>query len=70
MYHFFIGIDISKKDFVLSIVGQPKTITFQNNLTGFRRLLRKFPQQLKSGFVVLETTGGYDMLYSVVSQSG
>jgi transposase len=60
MYHNFIGIDISKNDFVVAIHGSKKTFRYLNNSKGFNDLLEKHPILKDNSFVVLETTGGYE----------
>ncbi|WP_244947446.1 IS110 family transposase [Allofrancisella inopinata] len=60
MYHNFIGIDISKNDFVVAIHAKKKTFKYLNNLTGFDELLSDHPILKDNSFVVLETTGGYE----------
>jgi len=60
MYHNFIGIDISKKDFAIAIHGNKKTSKLDNNLEGFEMLLENYPIITNNCLVVLETTGGYE----------
>ena len=60
MYHNFIGIDISKNDFVVAIHSDKKTFKYLNNSKGFNELLEKHPILKNNSFVVLETTGGYE----------
>ncbi|APC91943.1 MULTISPECIES: IS110 family transposase [Francisella] len=60
MYHNFIGIDISKNDFVVAIHGKKKTFKYLNNLTGFDEFLSDHPILKDKSFVVVETTGGYE----------
>lgn len=60
MYHNFIGIDISKADFAVSVYGDKKVSKFANNLEGFEELLEDTPVIAENTLVVLETTGGYE----------
>ncbi|MEY8701967.1 IS110 family transposase, partial [Francisella philomiragia] len=60
MYHNFIGIDISKNDFVVAVHGNKKAFKYLNNSEGFDELLEKHPILKDNSFVVLETTGGYE----------
>ena len=60
MYHNFVGIDISKNDFVVAIHGSKKTFKYLNNCKGFNDLLEKHPILKDNSLVVLETTGGYE----------
>lgn len=60
MYHNFVGIDISKNDFVVAIFGKKKTFKYLNNSKGFNDLLEKHPILKDNSLVVLETTGGYE----------
>ena len=53
-----VGVDVSKQKLDVSFDGQ-STISFENNLTGFKRLLKALEN--KSGArVVMEATGGYE----------
>src|SRR5258708_20786673 len=61
MYHFFIGIDISKNDFVVAKQGDKKSISYPNNKKGFLHFCKDFKQQLPLSLVILETTGGYEI---------
>ncbi len=60
MYQKFIGIDIGKDDFYVAIFGQTKVTSYPNNDTGFAQFCKEHKLQLAAGFVVLETTGGYE----------
>lgn len=59
-YHRFIGIDISKTDFVIAIHGQKITKSYPNDLQGWQSFLNE-SQELSKDLVVLETTGGYEL---------
>lgn len=61
MYHFFIGIDISKDNFVVAKHGDKKAINYPNNKNGFLHFYKDFKQQLPQSLVILETTGGYEI---------
>jgi len=61
MYHFFIGIDISKDSFVVAKHGDKKSTNYPNNKKGFLHFCKDFKQQLPQSLVVLETTGGYEI---------
>ena len=61
MYQNFIGIDISKHDFVIAMFGDTNGHTFDNSLEGFELFFEQFEQYLIDSLVVLETTGGYEM---------
>ncbi|OIN84690.1 IS110 family transposase [Francisella sp. TX07-6608] len=60
MYHNFVGIDISKNDFVIAIYGSKKNFKYLNNSKGFNDLLDKHPILKDNSLVVLETTGVYE----------
>ncbi|AEB26976.1 hypothetical protein FNFX1_1555 [Francisella cf. novicida Fx1] len=60
MYHNFIGIDISKNDFVIAVHRNKKAFKYLNNPKGFNELLKEHPILKNNSFVVLETTGGYE----------
>lgn len=61
MYHNFIGIDISKNDFVTAYHGSLTTHIFENTPDGFIAFYKEYKSLLTDAFVVLETTGGYEM---------
>ena len=61
MYHFFIGIDISKDTFVVAQQGAKKSITYANDKKGFIKFCKEYRQLLLKGLVILETTGGYEI---------
>ncbi|HVY53337.1 MAG TPA: IS110 family transposase [Gammaproteobacteria bacterium] len=61
MYHFFIGIDISKDSFVVAVHGTNKAVSFANNGKGFIKFYKENKHTLSKALVVLETTGGYEM---------
>jgi transposase len=59
-YLAFIGIDIGKYEFVAAEYNAKKTQTYQNNESGWYDFFRNYFNLIKSGLVVLETTGGYE----------
>jgi len=61
MYQHFIGIDISKSDFVVALNQSDEVSRFMNDKKGFRAFYKAFKDKLKEGLVVLETTGGYEL---------
>jgi transposase len=61
MYHFFIGIDISKDNFVVAKHGEKKSLNYLNNEKGFLQFCEDFKQQLPLSLIILETTGGYEI---------
>lgn len=61
MYQYFIGIDISKHEFVVAVHGNNKAQTYSNNPAGFEKFFLAYESVLKKGLVVLETTGGYEL---------
>lgn len=61
MYHFFIGIDISKDSFVAVEHGVKKATHYPNNKKGYSHFCKDFKQQLPRSLVVLEATGGYEI---------
>ena len=57
----FIGIDVSKNWFDVALAsGSQKARRFANTTEGIACLCAAFANQLKTGFVVLEATGGYE----------
>lgn len=61
IYHNFIGIDISKYDFVVAVFANNKTKSFPNNQTGWQDFIKDYASLLAQSLVVLEITGGYEM---------
>ncbi len=61
MYHNFIGIDISKYDFVTSHYGSSSIHTFENTPEGFIAFYKEYEPLLSNALIVLETTGGYEV---------
>lgn len=61
VYQIFIGVDISKKDFVVAREGHDKTETYENNPAGWLAFQGKWMTSPQETMVVLEATGGYEM---------
>jgi transposase len=61
LYHNFVGIDISKKDFVVAVHSDNKVKTYDNNNTGWQNFAQEYGEILSHALVVLETTGGHEM---------
>lgn len=60
-YHNFIGIDIGKFNFVVSVHNHKETKEFENNPHGIDSFLQNYQSILSSSLCILETTGGYEM---------
>ena len=68
-YTFNIGIDISKKKLDISFNAN-ETASYDNNLTGFKQLLKQIVNK-KTTRVVMEATGGYERpLVSFLQEHG
>lgn len=61
MYNNFIGIDIGKLTFVVAVHEKKKIREYENNLEGIEDFLKDYNSLLAKSFIVLETTGGYEM---------
>jgi transposase len=61
VYKNFIGIDIGKLSFVVAIYGSKKVREYENNPEGMGDFLKDYQTKLPNSFIVLETTGGYEM---------
>lgn len=70
LYNNFIGIDIGKFNFVVSLY-QGNTITeYENSAYGIMLFIQDHADILSNSLCVLETTGGYELeiLYSLIAQ--
>jgi transposase len=67
IYHNFIGIDIGKFSFVVSIHGQKTTSEYENSSAGIGQFFEEYQEFLPNSLTILETTGGYELalLYSL-----
>lgn len=70
LYHQFIGIDIGKWEFVTNINGKNSTNTYTNNIEGFALFYQEHEAILRDALVVLEVTGGYNVLNAFLSSKG
>lgn len=61
MYNHFIGIDIGKLSFVVTIYKSKEVRDYENSPEGISNFLKDYRAMLPNAFVVLETTGGYEM---------
>ena len=61
MYQKFIGIDIGKLDFFVSVYGAREVKTYANSAEGFLLFNEDYQSVLSQGLAILETTGGYEM---------
>jgi transposase len=61
VYNNFVGIDIGKLTFVVAVHGSKKIREYDNNLEGIGDFLKDYGSLLAKSFIILETTGGYEM---------
>jgi transposase len=61
MYNNFIGIDIGKFEFVVSLNCSKQVSTFSNTETGIKEFIKAYEAPLADGLSVLEATGGYEL---------
>ncbi len=61
VYNNFVGIDIGKLTFVVGVHGQKSIREYENNVEGIEHFLKDYRSMLPKSFIVLETTGGYEM---------
>ncbi len=59
-YHNFIGIDIGKFSFVVSVYNNKETREFENNSEGIIKFLEHYNSIVEGSLCILETTGGYE----------
>lgn len=60
-YTNFIGIDVGKFNFVVSVHGKNKVEEYANTPCGIKSFLKDYRPLLPISLCVLETTGGYEM---------
>ena len=60
-YNNYIGIDIGKFEFVVSVLGTKGVKTYPNDAEGIERFIEGTRDFLSDGLSVLEVTGGYEM---------
>lgn len=61
LYNHFIGIDIGKFNFVVSVHGNNKIKEYENSDTGIVSFLQDYDKLLANALIILEATGGYEM---------
>jgi transposase len=61
VYNNFVGIDIGKLSFVVAVYDNKKVKEYENTIEGIEDFLKDFRSVLSTAFIVLETTGGYEM---------
>jgi transposase len=59
--HMFVGIDVAKAELVVSIVPSAERFTVENDERGVRTLVERL-RALMPALIVLEATGGYELL--------
>ncbi len=57
-YHIFIGIDIGKFNFVVSLYGKKDSQEYDNTPLGHSKFIKDYRKELRTGLCILETTGG------------
>lgn len=62
LYQNFIGIDIGKFNFVVAVYGNKTTKEYKNNSSDIGEFIEEYKESLSNSLVVLEATGGYEML--------
>lgn len=60
-YESFIGIDIGKYSFFVSLHGNKKVDEYENTPSGINEFITSYNKNLRKGLCILETTGGYEM---------
>ena len=68
-YTHFLGIDVGKFNFVVSLYGTKTPQEYENSSQGFSSFLQDYKDSLDNALCVLENTGGYeqDLLYRFYS---
>lgn len=60
-YTNFVGIDIGKMSFIVSIHNKKAVSEYSNDWKGISKFIRENKNKLAEGLVILEATGGYEM---------
>ena len=60
-YSNFIGIDIGKFNFVVSVYGQKRAREYENTSVGIDQFVGDHKKELSTGLCILEPTGGYEL---------
>lgn len=69
-YQNFIGIDIGKFNFVVSVYAEKEAKEYTNDPEGISEFLKNYKSILPKSFCILETTGGYELelLYTLCNK--
>ncbi len=69
-YHNFMGIDIGKSTFVVSLYGEKSTLEYENSPLGIKDFIKTYRDQLPNSLSIVETTGGYEfaLIYTMAEQ--
>lgn len=69
VYTNFLGVDIGKFNFVVSIYGAKDTVEYENTSAGIGRFMQENEHTLTNSLSVVETTGGYELefIYGLVA---
>ena len=62
LYKNFVGIDIGKFEFVVSVHGKKVTKPYENTIEGIDKFIKEHKSLLHDSLCVLEAAGGYEML--------
>ena len=70
VYKNFIGVDIGKSTFVVSLYGQKSTLEYENSSAGIAQFMQDHKETLLQALCVVETTGGceLDCVYTLMAQ--
>lgn len=66
-YYNFIGIDIGRRSFFVSVQGRTETREFDNNSKGIKAFIKTYKAILPNSLTILEATGNYEfeLLYKL-----
>lgn len=59
----YIGVDVAKKNLVISLTNQTKTLTIANTQQGHKQFIKTLRSQSDNYCVVVEATGGYEAAF-------
>ena len=69
LYNNFIGMDIGKRNFVVTVNDQKETKEYNNTTQGIKEFIKDYKNIFGQSLCILENTGGYELelLYTLLT---